>query len=469
MFKTNLLDPGTVYDIAGRRYLCRGRGPGGRLRLDDLQRKVPLYLTPERLNDHLLDGTARALPPSILDELSTAPQIQRQMPGDLASLPPAVQEAARRRAHYVRAVLNAGPGSLTNNRLTPIIEKARKTRGDTSAPSWRSLVRWVHAYERGGTVLALVAERRGNGHSRICMPVQEKMEQAVEDCFLTLSRRSLKSVLFTLNGRIDQENELLPDEQQLPRVSYRSLRRFVLALDRFEVMARRYGETYARRWFRAYKKGAIASRPLELVLVDHTILDVEVAYLGLLRLGRPTITVMMDLYTRMIVAIHISFEPPSYVCVMEALRMCILPKDELIRDLQARGIVKNDWPAFGVPECLILDNGKEFRGRDLQNAAAHFGMDLRFSPPRKPWFKGAIERFLLTLKDSLVAALPNRTFPIKEIQPEEKISAPVIDLEDLRTILVKWVVDIYHQTPHRSNGLTPAAMFEYAKKGTTWF
>lgn len=469
MFKSNLLDPGTTYEIAGRRYPSRGRGPGGRIRLDDLKRKVPLYIAPERLNDRLLEGTARVLPPSILDELSTAPQAERQIPGDLASLPPDVQESARQRAHYVRAVHNAGPGGLTPNRLTPIIEKARKARGDETAPSWRSVVRWVRAFETGGSVLALVGERRGNAHSRISTPVHDLMDQAVEEFFLTLARRSLKSTLIALNGKIDRENELLPDDQQLPRASYRSLRRFVLQLDRFEVMARRFGEKYARRWFKAYKKGPVASSPLELVLVDHTILDVEVAYLGLLRLGRPTITVMLDLYTRMILSIHVSFEPPSYACVLEAMRMCILPKDDLIQDLQRRGIIKNDWPIFGVPDCLLLDNGKEFRGRDLQNAAAHFGVDLRFSPPRMPWFKGPIERFLLTIKDSLVAALPSRTFPLKEIQPEEKNNSPVIDLEDLRTILIKWVVDVYHQTPHRSNGLTPAAMFEYSKRGETWF
>ncbi len=460
---------GTLLEINQRRYRCDGRGPKGRLKLQDLKRKSFYYLAPEQINDYVLDGRARVLPPDDLDGFLNPPKPASALVADLSALSQCEQEATHRRYDYVQAIKNACLPGLTGPRMKPVIEAEKIRRQDIIAPHWRTVVTWVRSYDASSSVLALVHERRGNSHGRIDRNVEALIEMAVQEHYLTQARKTLKDTLKHLQLLILNENQLLSTNDHLVSPSYRALRRYVGRLDKFEVMARRYGELYARRWFKAYGAGAIAVQPLEIVQVDHTILDVEVVYLGLLRLGKPTVTVVLDTYSRMIMAIEITFEPPSYVCVMEALRFAILPKTELVESLKQKGILKKDWPIFGVPNVLLLDNGKEFRGNDLKNAAAHLGMTLRFSPPRQPWFKGAIERFLLTMKNELIAQLPSRTFPVREDQPEGEKSAWAIDLEDLRRVLWKWAVDVYHETPHSTTGFSPRKMLDYAQRGEKWF
>lgn len=467
--KIGLFEQGTTIEIHQRRYRCMGRGPGGRLRLENCRTGSVAHWTPERLNTQLLRGFARIVPANVPQGFVQPVLPTRLIPGDLGTIPEAEQAATLRRYQYVLAVRKAALPSYTKERLVPVIAAQSKAMADGKPPSWRSVARWVKAYSISQSVLCLVAEPRGNSHARFGAELEHLMLMVVDRHYLTPARTSLKNTHKLLLVQLQDENELLPEDRKLPKVSYMALHRFVSRMDKFDVMCRRFGEAYARRWFRAYKIGVVAYRPLEIVQVDHTILDVNVLFMGVIRLGRPTITIFLDSYTRMIVGFHISFEPPSYVTVMEALRFSILPKNDLLAPLKAAGIIHNDWPINGVPETLLLDNAKEFHGNDLKNAAAHLGMSLRYAPPKIPWFKGSVERFLLTLKESLIARLPGRTFPIREERGDASEPEVGIDLDDLQVIMTKWVVDVYHESPHRSNGLPPRAMYESAVRGQAWF
>ncbi len=454
MSASTSLAPGVRLEIKGRAFVSRGRGPGGKLKLENEKTSQITYVSPERVNDLLVSCGARLLPPSELDDL-VAPRPVASIPIDLSALPESDAEAARMRYEYVRAVQSAALPALTPKWLLPVIAATKQKREDDLAPHWRTVIRWIEAYRTSRSVTALIAERRGNSHGRLGLQLEGLMGMAVEKHFLTMARKTLKETHKQLELLVCAENELIDAEKTLAVPSLRALRRYVSRMDKFDVMARRFGLAYARKWFHAYGRGEVAKRPLDIVQVDHTILDLEVVFLGLLNLGRPTVTVVMDQFTRMVLAILVSFEPPSYLSVMSALRTAILPKDELIRPLKESGYVRGDWPAHGVPGVLSLDNGKEFTGHDLKNACAHLGTELRFCPPRQPWFKGSIERFLLTLKNDLVISVPGRTFPIKEERADYQPGAWHIDLDDLQNILITWVVDVYHRSIHSTLGTTP--------------
>ena len=54
-------------------------------------------------------------------------------------------------------------------------------------------------------------------------------------------------------------------------------------------------------------------RPLEIVHIDHTELDVETVCSRNGRvLGRPCLTLLMDAYSRRILALYLTFDSPSY-------------------------------------------------------------------------------------------------------------------------------------------------------------
>ena len=83
-------------------------------------------------------------------------------------------------------------------------------------------------------------------------------------------------------------------------------------------------------------------RPFEIGHIDHTELDVELvcAETGQ-NLGRPWLTILVDAYSRRILAVYLTFDPPSYRPAMAVLRECVHRHGRL-------------------PRTIVVDGGREF-------------------------------------------------------------------------------------------------------------
>ena len=102
-------------------------------------------------------------------------------------------------------------------------------------------------------------------------------------------------------------------------------------------------------------------------------------------------------------------------------------------------------------EKLIVDNGLEFHSDSLDAVCFSLGIDLQFTPRKTPWWKGKIERFNGTLNRGVAHGNPGTTFAnIFEKDDYNPAEHAVITLSTLKTVVHKWIVDVYHQCPHRS-------------------
>jgi putative transposase len=230
-------------------------------------------------------------------------------------------------------------------------------------------------------------------------------------------------------------------------------------IDKFDIVAAREGREAALRKFRSSKKFHISGGVLETVQIDHTIMDLLVIHdESLLPLGRPTLTACIDVRTRCCLGIYIGFEPPSFVSVAQCLKHAMCPKTNL-RELYPS--INGEWIPFGVPEILVVDNGLEFHAGNLEAVCKPFGIDLQYAPRKAPWFKPHIERFFGTLSRATVHKIPGTTFAnIFEKADYDAAKNAVMTLATLRELIHKWIVDIYHQTPHRGlGGRTPASVW----------
>ena len=125
-----------------------------------------------------------------------------------------------------------------------------------------------------------------------------------------------------------------------------------------------------------------------------------------LPLGRLTLTHCLDTATRYPLGYYLGFEPPSYLTVMECLHHAIRPKD----DVRKQYGTEHEWLAYGIPATLVIDNGKEFIGRDLEDACLLLGIVLQYTPVRTPQFKAGVERMFGSLNTMFFHALPGTTF-----------------------------------------------------------
>lgn len=102
-----------------------------------------------------------------------------------------------------------------------------------------------------------------------------------------------------------------------------------------------------------------ASHALEVVQIDHTKVDVFVIdSVHREPIGRPWLTLAIDVASRMVAGLYVSLESPSSTSVALAIRHLVLPKEPWL----ARLGVAAEWPVDGAPEALHLDNAKELKG-----------------------------------------------------------------------------------------------------------
>jgi len=237
------------------------------------------------------------------------------------------------------------------------------------------------------------------------------------------------------------------------------VRRRAAKRDRFNMAVSHVGVFEARRRFDSVMLGPQGERPNHEWEVDHTRLDIMVVDLETRKIyGRPWLTAIIDRYSRCIVGFSISFAPPSWVSVMQALRIAIEPKAPRLAAVAAGCEItfQSTWDCQGIPDVLITDHGPEFKSRSMDAAMAMLGTRLVQTKRRKPWLKGKIERWFGTL-EGFVHSLPGTTFSNfyqREFYKSEKFAK--LDVKQLNAIVAKWIVDFYHHKNHSKIGCSPA-------------
>lgn len=373
---------------------------------------------------------------------------------------------AKTKLAFVQRLMTA---PITERVLKPLIEgiwqdKEVWTRLDrpSKVPGWTTVALWIRQYRDSGNDARSLIDRtldRGNKKPRYCEEIIEIVDDVIETRYLTLERPSEKDVLEDIQGRVERANQSRPKSQafRIPGISMLKTRiGLISAFDRF---AARYGITSARLKFRNSGKGAIAQKPLARVAMDHCRMNLFVVdEKAGLPLGRPWLTLLLDEYSRYVVGYYIGFEEPSNVSVARAIRQAISPKTEIVSGVPG---IENSWDAWGIIDVLVVDNGLEFHGETVEQGCLQFGIKIQYCPRKRPWYKGKVERFFRSLDLGLTSSIPGKTFEnLFKREDYDPAKHAVVTLTTLRSIILKWVVDYYHQKEHRILQMTPAQAWE---------
>lgn len=196
--------------------------------------------------------------------------------------------------------------------------------------------------------------------------------------------------------------------------------------------------------------------PLAMVQIDHTLVDLMVLSEDRSHvIGRPWITVAIDVATRVVLGFYLSMHAPSSVSVSLCIEHAVLPKGENADD---PGV----WPMYGKPTVILVDNGKDLKSLALQRGCEEHGIELRWRPVKRPHYGAHIERLNGTLM-SLVHGLPGTTFSnIQQRGDYPSEARAIMTLRDLRRWLVQKICRLYHVRPHRGLGMPPLLAWERA-------
>lgn len=314
-----------------------------------------------------------------------------------------------------------------------------------------TLYRWISKYNETGTISSLIPNKKGPsvGYSKLSPEIDAIIKRIIDEEYLTSQRKSISNAFTKVAIQCKNAGLKAPH--------FNTFRNRILSISEERKIRLRYGEDAAKNRFDPLKGNFPgADFPLSIVQIDHTKVDIIlVDEVHRKPLGRPWITLSIDVFSRMALGFYISFDPPGAMGTGMCISQSILPKDLLLSKFN----IKGEWPCWGIMRKIHLDNAKEFRGDMLTRACAEYNIELDFRPVKTPNYGGHIERLMGTfLKD--IHALPGTTFSNpKEKGNYDSEKHAAMTLHEFEEWFLTLVVESYHNKMHSSLGKTPLERF----------
>ena len=312
------------------------------------------------------------------------------------------------------------------------------------------LYKLIHRYRQRPQTSSLLPWKRGRGSNvrLLDSKKEELLHSCIQEFYLTPERPSMAALM--------REIKRCFFEKQLSPPHFRTVQRRVKALDLGYVMRKREGSKRTRERLGPVRVSTLQSElPMDILQSDHTLVDVMVVDRERrLWIGRPWLTLAIDIASRAVVGFSVSLEPPSTLSVSLALSHAVLPKTSWLADRELRNL---DWPTAGLPRLIHVDNAKEFHSEALLRGCQEYGISIEHGGPGQPHLGGHIERLIGTMMGA-AHMLPGTTFSnINEKQSYDSEARAVLTLAELERWLALQIAGIYHLTVHSALDKTPLA------------
>lgn len=390
--------------------------------------------------------------------LGEIPYVKNAAP-DLTCFPKKHSDEALRRRSYITGIMEDHTRVPSKEILRTKLKVISEALGDSCAPSISTVRRWCSRF-LGNNVVRLVPKHTSKGRgSVISGELEEVLLDVINRVYLQLERQKISVVVGEYLKILDEKNATRLPSDQLIKPCGMTIRRYIAKLDPYEVDVHRIGKYAAKKKHRVASEVLVVDSVLDRWEIDHTLLDVLLVdeETGLV-IGRPYITVVLDKFSRMIMGYLLHLSAPNTETVLRVIERAIRPKAELLARFPK---VQNEWRAHGIPARLVPDNAAEFHADDMIAGFNELGIEIMYPRSRGPEMKGSVERFFRTQNIGLIHKLPGTTFSsIQEKGDYKSEKHACFTLAQLEASVVKWIVDAYHQTPHRGlNKRTPAQVW----------
>ena len=298
-------------------------------------------------------------------------------------------------------------------------------------------------------LLALIPDfqGRGNRQPRLSEAQEAALQEVIDNEFLNARASNLKHCHRVL--------KTLCEERQIPLPSYPTLIARIDALPQQHADGARHGKRVA------YQNSEFVhvlhadtpvhgSRNFQYVHMDHTQLDIELISSKTGRpCGRPWLSIAIDAYTRRIVGIYLSFDPPSYRSNMMLLR-------DIVRRFKR------------LPQFIVVDNGADFRSHDFECFCAVMQIHVRFRPAGRPRHGAVMERIFGRLHSDYIHNLAGNTKALKNVRQSTGKFLPSRLAEWSLDILYYgveyWAFTYYGNYVHSTLGMSPREAYERSIK-----
>jgi len=202
------------------------------------------------------------------------------------------------------------------------------------------------------------------------------------------------------------------------------------------------------------------------VQVDSTPLDVFVR-LPNGETARPTVSLMVDVATRSIIAATVRLTATKSIDHVVLLAQALTPDVNRAPRNSYRALIRAQFPSaklatdeeraemelqrpFIYPRRIMMDNGQDYRGSTFMAALERFGIDVTLSPPHTPTAKAIVERTWLSINTLFCQHLPGYAAGGVEFRGLGITSDTLLSVEALSELLDDWILGVWQNRPHSS-------------------
>lgn len=310
---------------------------------------------------------------------------------------------------------------------------------DRAQRKWRALYkRGQELYGSGLLGLIPKISQRGNRERRLDEAVIKIMDEVIDEQYAVVNGGSITACWGTLTNRCNDQGLLPPSEVAFREQIKRRRQNELVVAREGEKAAYSDSEFY---WHIDEGTPRHGERPFEIGHIDHTELDIQ--FRGSRKgekMGKAWLSVLIDAYTRMILAWVILFDAPSYRSCMALIRACI----------QQHG---------RIPKTIVVDKGSEFQSIYFETLLARVECHKKTRPGSKPRFGSVIERFFGMNNQQFVHCLRGNNVALQKPRSMSKSHDPrelsVWTLPEFREAFDGYLNQVYGEMEHSALGMSP--------------
>jgi putative transposase len=334
--------------------------------------------------------------------------------------------------------------------------------GTTSTKPNRTQRRWIASYRKAEKVygrgfVGLFPKHKDKDWHREGIPeeMREFMEQYIDKTYENNKLPSIRHTYDTFRDSCNEKGYKLPSQE--------TYRQAVRNRPLHQQIQNREGNRAAYKeepfyWYLYREETPVhGDRPFEICHIDHTEADVELICSIMLslginwnstkdnaNLGKAWVTLLIDAYTRRILATYMTFDPPSYRSNMMVLRICVQKYGRL-------------------PQTIVVDGGRDFESTYFETLLAYFKITKKQRPAAKPRYGSVIESFFGVADKEFWHNLKGNTQIMKNVRQVTKGVNPknhaVWTLSKLYAYFCEYCYEIYDTCPHPALKMTPRETF----------
>lgn len=373
-----------------------------------------------------------------VEELTNVEPIKRTNKVEIRMLSDNQWQIANKRYEIIKPILS-NPSNFT------LLKEVAHEQG----VHFSTIYRWIEKFKAVGTISSLSNSPRKVSSRSVSNEIEEIINNAIDSEYSNKKRGSINKVIRKVYLSCYDKNLVPPHSN--------TIRNKIKKRDQATLLEKRYGKLAAAAKFQERPNNFPgADYPLAVVQIDHSLLDIIlVDNINRLPIGRPNLTLAIDVYSRMVLGFYLSFDPPGTIGTGQCIANAILPKEKI---LKAYNIEKR-WPCWGIMSTLHMDNAKEFRGETLRRSCLEYGINIQFRPIKTPHYGGHIERLLGTF-ESDIHDLPGTTFSNpKDRAGYDSNANAAFTINEFEEWLTKYITTVYHLRFH--DGISSSPLEKY--------